>query len=72
MLNRLYFFSKHCLRIQADLRLCRKPLRNYSSLYHRFPTLEIFKAQLEVKQSEFSSEKRAILVESFDRTIHTA
>ena len=29
------------------------------SLYHRFPTLENFKAQLEAKQSEFNSEKRA-------------
>ena len=32
-------------------------------LYHQFPTLENFKAQLEAKQSEFSSEKRNILVE---------
>ena len=32
------------------------------SLYHRFPTLENFKAQLEAKQSEFSSDKRGVLV----------
>jgi len=32
------------------------------SLYHRFPTLENFKAQFEAKQSEFSSEKRSVLV----------
>ncbi|MDA9056496.1 bacillithiol biosynthesis cysteine-adding enzyme BshC [Flavobacteriaceae bacterium] len=32
------------------------------SLYHRFPTLENFKAQLEAKQSEFSYEKRSVLV----------
>ena len=31
-------------------------------LYHRFPTLENFKAQLESKKSEFSSEKRSVLV----------
>ena len=31
-------------------------------LYNQFPTLENFKAQLEAKQSEFSSEKRDVLV----------
>ena len=31
-------------------------------LYKRFPTLENFKAQLDTKQSEFSSEKRSVLV----------
>ena len=31
-------------------------------LYNRFPTLENFKAQLEAKQSEFSSDKRSVLV----------
>ena len=31
-------------------------------LYHRFPSLENFKAQLEAKQSEFYSEKRSVLV----------
>ena len=31
-------------------------------LYHRFPTLENFKAQLEAKQSEFNTEKRSVLV----------
>ena len=31
------------------------------TLYHRFPTLENFKAQLEAKQSEFNSEKRSVL-----------
>ncbi len=32
------------------------------SLYHRFPNIENFKAQCEAKQSEFTSEKRAVLV----------
>ncbi|MDG1375365.1 MAG: bacillithiol biosynthesis cysteine-adding enzyme BshC [Flavobacteriaceae bacterium] len=31
-------------------------------LYHQFPSLENFKAQLEAKQSEFNSEKRSVLV----------
>ena len=31
-------------------------------LYHQFPTIENFKNQLDVKQSEFSFEKRAVLV----------
>lgn len=31
-------------------------------LYHRFPTIENFKAQLEAKQAEFNFEKRANLV----------
>ena len=31
------------------------------ALYHRFPTLENFKDQLEAKQSEFSSEKKNFL-----------
>lgn len=31
-------------------------------LYHRFPKIENFKIQLDAKQSEFSSEKRAVLV----------
>ena len=31
-------------------------------LYHRFPTLENFKAQLEAKQTEFNTEKRSVLV----------
>ena len=31
-------------------------------LYHQFPTIENFKIQLDAKQSEFSSEKRAVLV----------
>ena len=32
------------------------------SAVHRFPTIENFKAQLEAKQSEFNSDKRANLV----------
>jgi len=35
------------------------------SLYHRFPNLENFKAQCEAKKSEFTSEKRSVLVEAF-------
>ena len=34
------------------------------SLYNRFPTIENFKAQLEAKQSTFSSDKRAVLVKT--------
>ena len=34
------------------------------TLYHRFPTLENFKAQLEAKQTEFNSEKRSVLVKA--------
>ncbi len=37
------------------------------SLYSRYPTLENFKAQIEVKQSEFSSDKRAILVKALTK-----
>tara|TARA_B100000768_G_scaffold182057_1_gene209007 strand:- start:13218 stop:14819 length:1602 start_codon:yes stop_codon:yes gene_type:complete len=36
------------------------------ALYHRFPTLENFKDQLEAKQSEFSSEKRTVLVSTLN------
>ena len=34
-----------------------------TSLYHRFPTLEHFKLQIEDKKQAFSIEKRKILVE---------
>jgi len=36
-------------------------------LYNRFPSIENFKAQLEVKQSEFSSEKRSVLVKALTK-----
>ncbi|AXG72726.1 bacillithiol biosynthesis cysteine-adding enzyme BshC [Flavobacterium arcticum] len=36
--------------------------KNLKSLYHRFPTLQNFKAQLEEKQQSYSSEFRDVLV----------